>query len=200
MRGDSIRDFYAKTLALLGLGVLAGTGALVDYWPSSSVSLPVADAALMLPDVARSMPVPTSDFSPVLHAAAWTSRPSSRPAPARTPALEIQTSTDDVSFGQPVALNELAARPASFTLAPLSASGGREVSFIEPSQPEPIATMAMLTEPTATMAVDDDRDGFLTGAVKRTGTSIARTSVKTGSSIWDALRAVPGFVRKVLPN
>ena len=33
MRGDSLRDFYAKTLAVLGLGLLAGAGAIVDYWP-----------------------------------------------------------------------------------------------------------------------------------------------------------------------
>jgi hypothetical protein len=39
MRGDSVRDFYAKTLALLGLGMLAGTGALVDNWPTSAEPL-----------------------------------------------------------------------------------------------------------------------------------------------------------------
>jgi hypothetical protein len=33
VRGDSLRDFYAKTLAVLGLGLLAGAGAIVDYWP-----------------------------------------------------------------------------------------------------------------------------------------------------------------------
>jgi hypothetical protein len=33
VRGDSLRDFYAKTLAVAGLGLLAGAGAIVDYWP-----------------------------------------------------------------------------------------------------------------------------------------------------------------------
>lgn len=199
MRGDSIRDFYAKTLALLGLGVLAGTGALVDYWPASSVSLPAAGSVLALPDVARSMPVPTSDFSPVLRTTAPAPDASRRLTSIAPPALEIQASIEE-PVAEPVATMDVVPQRASFALAPLSASGGSEVSFIGPSQPAPIATMAMLTEPTAAMAVDDDRDGFLTGAVKRTGTSIARTSVKTGASIWSALRAVPGVVRKALPN
>ena len=199
MRGDSIRDFYAKTLALVGLGVLAGAGALVDYWPVSSVSLPTAETALTLPDLARSMPVPISDFAPVLHSAEVSS-----PAPRRVEAVpatafDVQASATDVSFGELVAISEVMPQPASLELVPLSASRGSEVAFNAPLQPEPIATMAMLTEQ-STMSVDHDRDGFLTGAVKRTGTSIARTSMKTGSSIWDAIRAVPGFVRKALPN
>lgn len=198
MRGDSIRDFYAKTLALLGLGVLAGTGALVDYWPVSSVSLPAAETALTLPDLARSMPVPTSDFAPVLHATAATAQALRRVEAVRATAFAVEASTG-VSFGQSVSLHDVAPQPASFELAPLSASRGSEVAFIAPSQPEAIATMAMLADQPVT-AVDNDRDGFFTGAVKRTGTSIARTSVKTGSSIWDAIRAVPGFVRKALPN
>jgi hypothetical protein len=33
VRGDSLRDLYAKTLAVMGLGLLAAAGAVVDYWP-----------------------------------------------------------------------------------------------------------------------------------------------------------------------
>ena len=145
------------------------------------------------------MPVPISDFAPVLHSAEVSS-----PAPRRVEAVpatafDVQASATDVSFGELVAISEVMPQPASLELVPLSASRGSEVAFNAPLQPEPIATMAMLTEQ-STMSVDHDRDGFLTGAVKRTGTSIARTSMKTGSSIWDAIRAVPGFVRKALPN
>src|SRR5690606_234841 len=47
VRGDSRRDLYAKTLALCGLGLLAGTGALVDYWPvGMKLPLAVTDPAV----------------------------------------------------------------------------------------------------------------------------------------------------------
>ena len=39
MRGDSLRDFYAKSLALLGLAFLGALGAAVDYWPTN-LSIP----------------------------------------------------------------------------------------------------------------------------------------------------------------
>ena len=60
MRGDSIRDLYAKTLALLGLGVLAGTGALVDYWPSG-VRLPAVESSFVQPELSLALAVPTED-------------------------------------------------------------------------------------------------------------------------------------------
>jgi hypothetical protein len=41
---------------------------------------------------------------------------------------------------------------------------------------------------------------MLTGAFKRTGTSIVRTGVRTGASIFDALRVVSGAVRRALPD
>ena len=55
MRGDSLRDFYAKTLAVLGLGLLAGAGALVDYWPVNE-ELPAAPAATGLMAAAPVLP------------------------------------------------------------------------------------------------------------------------------------------------
>jgi len=39
MRGDSLRDLYAKSLALLGLAFLGALGAAVDYWPAN-LSIP----------------------------------------------------------------------------------------------------------------------------------------------------------------
>ena len=54
MRGDSLRDLYAKTLALFGLALLAGVGALVDYWPASGA----------LPVVASPMPGPVRSVCP----------------------------------------------------------------------------------------------------------------------------------------
>lgn len=199
MRGDSIRDFYAKTLALLGLGVLAGTGALVDYWPVSSVSLPVADSALTLPELARSKPVPATGMEPVLRVAAASAR-STAGRSVVVPALSVQPSSE-LLVGEPIALND--PPPAALALAPLSASRGHDVPLeFSPFEPAtPVATMAMLNEPVpAASASNDDRDGFLTGAVKRTGSSIARTGAKTGASIWDALRTVSGAVRRALPD
>jgi hypothetical protein len=65
VRGDSLRDFYAKTFVVLGLGVLAAGGALVDYWPSNG-ELPSVSAApglrratpQLAQDLAREIPAP----------------------------------------------------------------------------------------------------------------------------------------------
>ena len=48
MRGDSLRDFYAKSIALLGLGLLGALGAAVDYWPTG-VAIPRTSALDMRP-------------------------------------------------------------------------------------------------------------------------------------------------------
>ena len=55
VRGDSLRDFQAKVLAIAGLGVLAGVGALVDYWPTGSNVPAMVSGSLARPAV----PVPT---------------------------------------------------------------------------------------------------------------------------------------------
>jgi hypothetical protein len=47
---------------------------------------------------------------------------------------------------------------------------------------------------------DDSNSGFLASAFRKTGTSIVRTGVKTGTSLVDAVRVVGSVVRRALPN
>lgn len=65
MRGDSLRDFYAKTLAVVGLGLLAGAGAIVDYWPvneelptTPAVSGLIAPAPVLVQNLSIAIPAP----------------------------------------------------------------------------------------------------------------------------------------------
>ena len=57
---------------------------------------------------------------------------------------------------------------------------------------------ALLNGPSA--PAEDDDDWWITGAVKWTGSSIARTGRKTGASVLDIFRVVKGAVRKALPD
>ena len=103
MRGDSLRNLYAKTMALLGLGLLAGAGALVDYWPTG-IELPVAGPALVQPEIARALPVPDFDAAPAF------ARPrpatlrvaAAKPADAALPVL-LLSETRDLSLGDAIA-------------------------------------------------------------------------------------------------
>jgi hypothetical protein len=54
--------------------------------------------------------------------------------------------------------------------------------------------------PAALTDNESDGDSFITSAFKRTGSSIVKTGVKTGASIFDAVRVLGGAVRKALPN
>ncbi len=203
MRGDSLRDLYAKTLALMGLGVLAGAGALVDYWPSGAV-LPIIDAGLAQPEMARALPVP--DDQPNLLPAAQVRRV--RPAlpvvqtasferfVPRLPDRALAETTDtllNVSLAPPPV-----AVPVQTFAFSVDYALGEEVRLTEPAD-WPMTTLAMSTPPVA-LADDDDHGGLLTGMVKRTGTSIVRGGRKTGASIMDAFRVVSGAVRRALPN
>jgi hypothetical protein len=204
MRGDSLRDLYAKMLALVGLGVLAGTGALVDYWPSG-VTLPLVDAGLAQAELARSLPVP--DRQPNFVAAATARARAPRPAvtvvrtaaveapPPRIPALAL--AADDVLLDVALAPPPAAVPVQTFAFS-MDYSLGEEVPLTEPDA-WPVATLAM-SAPPVSLSDDDEQGGLLTGMVKRTGSSIVRGGRKTGASIMEAFRVVSGAVRRALPN
>lgn len=208
MRGDSIRDLYAKTLALMGLGVLAATGALVDYWPSG-VALPRVESGFVPPDVALALAVPEDALQP------WVVRATADTPLDRhdRPVLGIGSvslasfirNTSDVQWAGPYAdaAEPVApAVPASLAVVAAhdatSAPFGEELSLSEPVtwRAEPVFVAA-----TAPVALADADDGGLISDVMRvTKSSLVLTGRKTGASIVGAFRAVGGAVRKALPN
>ena len=219
MRGDSIRDFYAKTLALLGLGVLAGTGALVDYWPSTPNALPVAAPVFKAPSFAWALPAPAPGLPAptAVTATTATTATGDRAAVvlAMTPVqtLALSTALADAGLGQPVALYEPApVLLAAVSVQPISFVADAEAATFDTPVPEPFTTLAAAElEPEETELVslaapagDEDRDGLITGASKRIGASIIKGSLKVGASFSDMAQDMAHFfgrsVRRVLPN
>ena len=207
MRGDSIRDLYAKTLALLGLGVLAGTGALVDYWPSG-VRLPVIESAFTQPQLSLALAVPEDALQADLSIVpASSSRPTLR-SRIESPAIDLATFIPDTSrpeFGDAdadVVPTVAASRPA--VLVPVvfahqdEAALGEEVTLSQPPATWVEATLAMSTAPVALSVADDG--SMLSGMMRATKSSLAATGRKTGASIVGAFRAVSGAVKKAIPN
>ena len=196
VRGDSRRDLYSKALALCGLGVLAGAGALVDYWPvgirfPSSASFasdqPTALAPLAVPDDASERVVLRASVSRPARVMA-NDEPSLNPLPV---------SLSDLDFGRRVDVAELP--PPAFVNVrhdEMPLFQGPTVVLTAPDA----ALSAPHTVLAANVSGDDDRDGFLKTAFRRTGSSILWTGMKTGSSLVGAVRIVSNVVRRALPN
>lgn len=226
VRGDSLRDFYAKTLALAGLSLLAGVGALVDYWPVTVSLPPVSARASLLPP-----PVDPSTIArePIVLAQGIASDSSWSPAPKRRPTQVAVSGTDVVplpSLDELPSLNELAApfSPMPFLPEPVAIVAVNTAT----SHPDPVGAPsppssfsgsdvdALMSAAgpdgpvSATLSgvgADEDDGGLITGAFKKTGSSLVRTGARTGASlvdagasIVDAMRFVSGAVRRALPT
>jgi hypothetical protein len=209
VRGDSVRDFYAKTLAVVGLGLIAGAGAVVDYWPVSR-PLPAVDDRLALftapalpQNLAQDIPLP----APVVTHAALTPPPAViRPQHVTWPA-----------FAQPSAVLAAAGllKPKTRTVpAPVIPTDQLPLTTatidLVAQVGEPIALAAYAIAPAPAEAADrrsagpiaPDRPGqpgFLGGALKKTKDSIVRTGAATGASIADAFKGLFGAMKKVSP-
>jgi hypothetical protein len=175
VRGDSLRDFYAKTLAVLGLGVLAGAGAIVDYWPVSEdvPDVPAvvglrSEAPVLVQNLDRQIPLP----SPVRKAL---------PA-AMTVAATHFTGLPDSAAATSVVLDPLPA-PEDFLhverdLAPLLAMVSLEIA------PAPVASPA----------TDESRRPF-GDAARRTRESLAAARL----FLSDAFSGLAVAFRRVSP-
>lgn len=192
MRADSIRDRYAKGMALLGLGLLAGTGALVDYWPTRGqvplVAPPERGDLVRLASASHPSPLTIVVPPPAAPRRAPVSRP-----PEPVPVLLVGT-VPHVG-GVPVAL-----------VAPVTDPIVEPIALLASAAPATTVGASLILPPlatprhTASWSMHSDDDGFLTGAVKRTGASILRTSARAGASVFDAFRSLGGAVKRALPN
>ena len=97
------------------------------------------------------------------------------------------------AFGETVELNRL---PVPEFLA--VSHDMPPMSEVYPELPAPVSQL--MANRTSSGPADSTDDSFLTGAFKRTGTSIVKTSMKTGVSIFDAVRVVGSAVRRALPD
>jgi hypothetical protein len=202
MRGDSVRDLYAKAVALVGLGLLACAGAIVDYWPVPGDPPRVARVARVLPPEAA-IPALAKVGLPAALAGERVTARQRLFAPAGTTSSqsgEVFLSLAAVSsqpLGEPI---ELPAPPGAHAVASEAAAEPRG------DQPE-TAGSTLQREPKPVMpapsvlqlASNPPADGLITGALKKTGESIVRTGAATGASIVDAFRGVFGAFKKVSP-
>jgi hypothetical protein len=202
VRGDSLRDLYAKGWALLGLGVLAGVGAAVDYWPTGG-QVPSVAGALVRPDV-LAVPAPPDERSVRV---ASVGSPRRAPAPvapagriaaprpalgAAAQAVPVTAGDQVVSLGAPPPASMAADGSIDDEAVPLEASA----AFAEEASPDAIRVLASA----ATESTRDDGRGILTSATaaaKKAGTSLVNTSGKAGASIVDGLTFVSRSLRRL---
>jgi hypothetical protein len=187
VRGDSLRDLYAKTLALVGLGLLAGVGALVDYWPVGVGTPHVAVLGPTLPE--RLTARPAEDVRVLV----------SLRQPEATPVRAIPALAADLgapaAYGEPIVLSApvvpaVETPPVAEPIPPVVEVVPVPVPA-EPEAPEPDFDPSLVY---GAGAAEDD-SGLLAGAVgvmKSTGSTIARGGAITGASIVGAFRAVSG--------
>ncbi len=206
MRGDSRQDLYAKFLALVALGLLAGMGALVDYWPTDVRVPRAANTIVRLPALARALSVPRNPVT-TLALAVTPARP------ARRPASDVQISASVFSMSDLVSTP--GATPVSFVTpsAPARLDVASGVASTVPAQP------VSLTDPVRYSASDDSfaeplrqfsngqqvadtsffGDAFRAagGSIATAGGSIATVGAKAGESVAGAFRAAAGAVKKL---
>ncbi len=203
MRGDSRQDLYAKSLAIVGLGLLAGIGALVDYWPTDVRVPHPANVVVRIPSPARAIAVPPT--MPVIEHAVATVR---RARPATTPVASLPVAV--VASLVPAALTTLSAPPPAVAQvvppAVALAPPAREVALsLPPAAPgsEGVDTTEDPLRQFSSGSSSDDSffltDGFKTAgdSLMKVGGSVVTVGVKTGQSVADMFRAAAGAVKKL---
>lgn len=202
MRGDSRIDFYAKSLALVGLGLLGATGAAIDYWPGD-VRLPrvaTIPATLVTPSVQTSIDLRgLESFTP---SGAGVVRASF----VRSASPEISRLARTTIVANDTAHSEKDAAPAIAEGWLVHSGVVRGLPVLSWTAPAPEPTMdveslppgeAWHPLPAPEMAMDQSSNGFLSGILKKTGSSVGTSLSTVSNSLGKASTSLVGAVRAV---
>jgi hypothetical protein len=185
VRGDSLRDFYAKTLAVLGLGLLAGAGAIVDYWPVSE-EMPTTPPASGLTAAA---PVVVRNISIEI------------PAPEIRAARPLRVSAKPADFvASTEALRTLDVAPA-FTIAMALESAPMPADFVavKPIPANPTDAALDLNAPPLPDGMTDESRRLFGDALHRTKERIVAARGLFNDAMSNAMTNVVGAFRKMSP-
>lgn len=198
MRGDSLRDLYAKALALLGLGLLGVAGALVDYWPVhgdipmvASVLAHPAGLAALTADANASMPVVASPSS--VRRATPAVEPIAIPDPIESTSAPV--AEHPVTSSAPAAAPT--STPASLVVAPASPASlpVYTLDLIPPSSSDvPELTPESPAAPVTSNA--QTGENMFAGAAKSIGKAGAKTGTTIASGFVSAASAIGRMFRK----
>jgi hypothetical protein len=183
MRGDSLRDFYAKTLAVAGLGLLAGAGAIVDYWPVGGPLPAITHVAglgehapLVLPGVPDQIPAPVIRRAPLRVTALL---------PVASEAWAVTTSADVLLPPAPL--------PVDLTIG-VSYGDSVELPDLDSLDLPPVSDLISMSDlgPTPTLTGDatDDSHGLLSDVLTRARASLRGARWFLGAKIQGAVGAV----------
>jgi len=197
MRGDSLRDFYAKSIALLGLGLLGGIGAAVDYWPTG-VNAPSAVGLDLR--IAGAGPLQAGSWPDVDVATALPVRADSRTLAVASPkSLQHPAAFRSVTF-MPAA--PVAAAPAALELAApmtftgLSAATDTAIELAALDLPTEVFSITTVAPAPANQrgVFAGIRDGSRTAGAKVANGLQAVGSAVKGAAVG-AFRLIPGVGR-----
>ncbi len=204
MRGDSRQDLYAKSLAVFALGLLAGVGALVDYWPTNVQAPRPVGTLMRLPPASGALAVPSR--IPTLT--------TTRTAFERRARSHAQSVAGVAMLDSAMSIDALPRLASPVLTAPPPAKF--DAAFDRAAAPS--AQRVPLSEPTPVLQTSDDTDETLRqfsgsgtndtsfisdafhsvgGSIAYAGNSIVSAGVKTGQSVAGVLRAAAGAVKKL---
>jgi hypothetical protein len=204
VRGDSLRDFYAKTLAVLGLGLIAGAGAIVDYWPTG-MRLPATTSPaltrLIVPPLTQDLNQQVPE--PVVVAARETQQHlvSARrmPWPAFAPKPQATVAAVRPAVFTPAATEAATVPSAETGVASPSVSVSYTIPVNEWASEMFVASRLAPEQLDAWAGGPPEPTGFIGGALKKTKDSLVKTGAVTSASLGNAVRGVVGAFKKVSP-
>jgi hypothetical protein len=201
VRGDSRLDLYAKSLAVLLLGLLGLAGALVDYWPAP-MSLPITahpSTVPLTPSVQTAFEVPGFVAPPVELVRLEVTAPiraakATAPIDRKLAASETAPQVAEIGPASPVqtlgeSLPNVLIEPELTTLQapPTEFSTSVEFAVVDPSS---------RLSPALGAAAEPADDGLFSGMLKKTGSSVSSSLGKASNSLMGAVRVVGDAVKK----